>query len=134
MRRMEFETVRLDGEGPVRHLVLNRPQVHNAVNAQLVSDVYQALLAVEADMWCNVGAYSVYPWTAGIEALMAGGLNLDDVEMTKYDGVKQYSATKQANRMLTRATAKLSVPLAYRLQRIINKTYRQSRTRRAARG
>ncbi|MGE0726582.1 MAG: enoyl-CoA hydratase/isomerase family protein [Acidimicrobiia bacterium] len=46
---MEFETVRLDGEGPVRHLVLNRPQVHNAVNAQLVSDVYQALLAVEAD-------------------------------------------------------------------------------------
>ncbi|MEZ5234675.1 MAG: enoyl-CoA hydratase/isomerase family protein [Acidimicrobiales bacterium] len=46
---MEFETVRLDGEGPVRHPVLNRPQVHNAVNAQLVSDVYQALLAVEAD-------------------------------------------------------------------------------------
>ena len=23
---------------------------------------------------CNAGAYSVYPWTAGIEALMAGGL------------------------------------------------------------
>lgn len=32
------------------------------------------LTAVTADMWCNVGAYSVYPWTAGIEALMAGGL------------------------------------------------------------
>ena len=32
------------------------------------------LLAVEADVTCNVGAYSVYPWTAGIEPLMAGGL------------------------------------------------------------
>ena len=32
------------------------------------------LLAVDADVTCNVGAYSVYPWTAGIEPLMAGGL------------------------------------------------------------
>jgi aerobic carbon-monoxide dehydrogenase large subunit len=32
------------------------------------------LLAVDARVACNVGAYSVYPWTAGIEALMAGGL------------------------------------------------------------
>jgi len=46
---MELETVRLDGEGPVRHLVLNRPRVHNAVNAQLVADVHQACLAVDAD-------------------------------------------------------------------------------------
>ncbi|HEX4251920.1 MAG TPA: xanthine dehydrogenase family protein, partial [Pseudonocardia sp.] len=27
------------------------------------------LLALEADVTCNVGAYSVYPWTAGIEPL-----------------------------------------------------------------
>ncbi|GAA5164609.1 xanthine dehydrogenase family protein molybdopterin-binding subunit [Pseudonocardia eucalypti] len=32
------------------------------------------LLALSADVTCNVGAYSVYPWTAGIEPLMAGGL------------------------------------------------------------
>ncbi|MDI9978864.1 xanthine dehydrogenase family protein molybdopterin-binding subunit [Rhodococcus sp. IEGM 1307] len=32
------------------------------------------LLALEADVTCNIGAYSVYPWTAGIEPLMAGGL------------------------------------------------------------
>ncbi|MDH4146935.1 MAG: xanthine dehydrogenase family protein molybdopterin-binding subunit [Acidimicrobiia bacterium] len=32
------------------------------------------LLGVRADVTCNVGAYSVYPWTAGIEPLMAGGL------------------------------------------------------------
>ncbi len=46
---MDLETVRLDGDGPVRHLVLNRPQVHNAVNAQLVADVHAACLAVDAD-------------------------------------------------------------------------------------
>jgi carbon-monoxide dehydrogenase large subunit len=45
------------------------------------------LLAVEADVTCNVGAYSVYPWTAGIEPLMAGGLlsgpyRLDDYRCT----------------------------------------------------
>lgn len=32
------------------------------------------LLALDADITCNTGAYSVYPWTAGIEPLMAGGL------------------------------------------------------------
>lgn len=46
---MQLETVRVDGDGPVRHLVLNRPQVHNAVNPQLVADVHQALLAIDHD-------------------------------------------------------------------------------------
>lgn len=46
---MQLETVRVDGEGPVRHLVLDRPQVHNAVNPQLVADVHQALLAIDGD-------------------------------------------------------------------------------------
>jgi carbon-monoxide dehydrogenase large subunit len=32
------------------------------------------LLALDARVACNVGAYSVFPWTAGLEALMAGGL------------------------------------------------------------
>ncbi len=46
---MEFETVRVDGDGPVRHLVLNRPQVHNAVNAQLVADLQAACSAIDGD-------------------------------------------------------------------------------------
>ncbi|MET0998716.1 MAG: xanthine dehydrogenase family protein molybdopterin-binding subunit [Marmoricola sp.] len=32
------------------------------------------ITAVQGDITCNIGAYSVYPWTAGIEPLMAGGL------------------------------------------------------------
>ena len=32
------------------------------------------LVALDVRVACNAGAYSVFPWTAGIEALMAGGL------------------------------------------------------------
>ena len=40
---MEFETIRIEGDGPVRHLILNRPHVHNAVNRQFVADMNAAL-------------------------------------------------------------------------------------------
>ncbi|WP_028936340.1 xanthine dehydrogenase family protein molybdopterin-binding subunit [Pseudonocardia spinosispora] len=42
------------------------------------------LLAVDADVTCNVGAYSVYPWTAGIEPLMAGGLLTGPYKLEHY--------------------------------------------------
>lgn len=45
----DLETVRIDGNGPVRHLVLNRPEVHNAVNAQLVADMLTACLTLDSD-------------------------------------------------------------------------------------
>lgn len=43
---MEWETVKVEGEGHIRHLVLNRPAVHNAVNAQLLRDVISACQAI----------------------------------------------------------------------------------------
>jgi carbon-monoxide dehydrogenase large subunit len=42
------------------------------------------LLALEADITCNTGAYSVYPWTAGIEPLMAGGLLTGPYRLDSY--------------------------------------------------
>ena len=45
---------------------------HYAVRAGF--DRAGRLLAMDVRADCNAGAYSVYPWTAGIEALMAGGL------------------------------------------------------------
>jgi carbon-monoxide dehydrogenase large subunit len=42
------------------------------------------LLAVQAEVTCNVGAYSVYPWTAGIEPLMAGGLLTGPYKLANY--------------------------------------------------
>jgi len=44
---MTYETIRVEGDGPVRHLVLNRPKVHNAVNAQFIDDVTQACISLD---------------------------------------------------------------------------------------
>jgi aerobic carbon-monoxide dehydrogenase large subunit len=45
---------------------------HYAVRAGFAASGH--LLALDVRAVCNAGAYSVTPWTAGIEALMAGGL------------------------------------------------------------
>ncbi len=37
-------------------------------------DAAGTLLALDADVVCNAGAYSLWPYTAGLEPLMAGGL------------------------------------------------------------
>jgi len=42
------------------------------------------LLAMDVRADCNAGAYSVYPWTAGIEALMAGGLLTGPYKLAHY--------------------------------------------------
>ncbi|MGF1599417.1 MAG: enoyl-CoA hydratase/isomerase family protein [Acidimicrobiales bacterium] len=46
---MDFETIRLEGDGAVRHLVLDRPDVHNAIDPALVRDVHDACLAFDDD-------------------------------------------------------------------------------------
>lgn len=40
----------------------------------LGADQHGRLTALDLRIVCDVGAYSIYPWTAGIEPLMAGGL------------------------------------------------------------
>jgi carbon-monoxide dehydrogenase large subunit len=42
------------------------------------------LLALAACALCNAGAYSVYPWTAGLEPLMAGGLLTGPYKLAHY--------------------------------------------------
>ncbi len=51
---MDWEHVKLEGDGPIRHLVLNRPRVHNAVNAQLLRDVISACRAIGELPDCRV--------------------------------------------------------------------------------
>lgn len=51
---MEWETMKLVGDGPVRHLVLNRPQLHNAINKQFLADLAQACLQIETLQDCRV--------------------------------------------------------------------------------
>jgi carbon-monoxide dehydrogenase large subunit len=54
------------------------------------------LLALQADVTCNVGAYSVYPWTAGIEPLMAGGLLSGPYRLENYRCTVRGVATNTA--------------------------------------
>ena len=54
------------------------------------------LLAIEADISCNTGAYSVYPWTAGIEPLMAGGLLTGPYRLVNYRCTVRGVATNTA--------------------------------------
>ena len=55
---------------------------HYAVRAGF--DRQGRLLALDARITCNAGAYSVYPWTAGLEALMAGGLLAGPYKVAHY--------------------------------------------------
>ncbi len=55
---------------------------HYAVRAGF--DRAGGLLAMDVRAACNAGAYSVYPWTAGIEALMAGGLLTGPYKLRHY--------------------------------------------------
>jgi aerobic carbon-monoxide dehydrogenase large subunit len=55
---------------------------HYAVRAGF--DAEGRLLAMDVTARCNVGAYSVWPWTAGIEALMAGGLLAGPYRLAHY--------------------------------------------------
>jgi carbon-monoxide dehydrogenase large subunit len=47
-------------------------------------DARGQLLGLDVRAVCNAGAYSVFPWTAGIEALMAGGLLTGPYKLQHY--------------------------------------------------
>ena len=64
------------------------------VKAGFASD--GTLLALQADSTCNVGAYSVYPWTAGIEPLMARGLLSGPYRLDNYRCTVRGVATNTA--------------------------------------
>jgi len=53
-----------------------------AVRAGFAAD--GRLLALDVRAACNAGAYSIAPWTAGIEALMAGGLLTGPYKLEHY--------------------------------------------------
>ncbi len=48
-----FETVKIERDGHVAELVLNRPEAGNAFNAQLFSDVHDAFGALDEDDGCR---------------------------------------------------------------------------------
>jgi enoyl-CoA hydratase len=49
-----WETLRVEGDGPVRQLVLERPRVHNAINAQVLAELIDASGSLDASPDCRV--------------------------------------------------------------------------------
>jgi len=46
---MEYKTIRLEKKEGVARITLNRPEKLNAINAQLISDLYSAIQDIERD-------------------------------------------------------------------------------------
>lgn len=95
---LDLETVRLEGDGAVRHLVLDRPEVHNAVNAQLVADVHQACLAVDADPEVRVVILrgEGKSLCSGADLKQRGGTTLDAMVGSK-NGARMYDTLLHLN-------------------------------------
>ena len=93
-----FETVRVEGDGPVRHLVLNRPEVHNAVNAQLVADVHAACLEIDADPSIRVVIFrgEGKSFCSGADLKQARGSSLDAMLGSKH-GARMYDTLMHLN-------------------------------------
>lgn len=95
------------------------------------------LLAVEADIRCNVGAYSCYPVTCGVEPLMAmaefpgpydlreykvrsRGVTTNTCPMAPYRGVSRPAITLSMERLLDCAAARLGVdPVEIRRRNLV---------------
>src|SRR5581483_6554306 len=73
------------------------------------------LVALDADVVCNVGAYSLSPWTAGIEPLMAGGLLTGPYRLQHYRCLVRGVATNTAPAGPYRGVARPAGTLAMEL-------------------
>jgi len=96
------------------------------------------LLAVEADIRCNVGAYSCYPITCGVEPLMAmaefpgpydvreykvrsRGVTTNTCPMAPYRGVSRPAITLSMERLMDSAAARLSIdPVEMRRRNLVS--------------
>ncbi|KTC18118.1 enoyl-CoA hydratase [Pseudomonas putida] len=75
---MSFETILLDIRGKVGLITLNRPQALNALNAQIVRELNQALDQLEADP--NIGCVVL----AGSEKAFAAGADIKEMAELSY--------------------------------------------------
>ena len=69
---MNYETILLETHGRVGLITLNRPQALNALNAQIVSELNQALDGFEADS--NIGCIVL----TGSKKAFAAGADIKD--------------------------------------------------------
>lgn len=93
---MTFETILLETHGRVGLITLNRPQALNALNAQLVSEVNQALDALEAD--ANIGCIVL----TGSKKAFAAGADIKEMAELTYPQIYMDDLFSDSDRVANR--------------------------------
>lgn len=86
-----YNTIIVTVEDRVGHIVLNRPQVLNALNSELVREVTQALAALEADDSVRAIVLS------GEGRAFSAGFDLKESEQKKYSTTPEWRAVLEAD-------------------------------------
>lgn len=93
---MTYETILLETHGRVGLITLNRPQALNALNAQLVSEVNQALDALEAD--ANIGCIVL----TGSKKAFAAGADIKEMAELTYPQIYMDDLFSDSDRVANR--------------------------------
>lgn len=93
---MIFDTILLETHGRVGLITLNRPQALNALNAQLVSEVNQALDSLEAD--ANIGCIVL----TGSKKAFAAGADIKEMAELTYPQIYMDDLFSDSDRVANR--------------------------------
>ena len=93
---MNYETILLETHGRVGLITLNRPQALNALNAQLVSEVNQALDGFEAD--ANIGCIVI----TGSKKAFAAGADIKEMAELTYPQIYMDDLFSDSDRVANR--------------------------------
>jgi enoyl-CoA hydratase len=93
---MTFDTIQLETHGRVGLITLNRPQALNALNAQLVGEVNQALDALEAD--ANIGCIVL----TGSKKAFAAGADIKEMAELTYPQIYMDDLFSDSDRVANR--------------------------------
>ncbi|MCO7517469.1 enoyl-CoA hydratase [Pseudomonas guariconensis] len=93
---MAFETILLDIHGKVGLITLNRPQALNALNAQIVGEINQALDQLERDP--NIGCVVI----TGSAKAFAAGADIKEMAELKYPQIYVDDLFSDADRIANR--------------------------------
>jgi enoyl-CoA hydratase len=93
---MAYETILLENHGRVGLITLNRPQALNALNAQLVSEVNQALDTLEAD--ANIGCIVI----TGSKKAFAAGADIKEMAELTYPQIYMDDLFSDSDRVANR--------------------------------
>ena len=101
---VEYSTLTIERDGPVAVITLNRPKVLNALNAQMVSELRDALTHIEADD----AARAVVLTGAGDRAFAAGA---DIAELNAIPSALRGADVARAGQALTLQIERLRLPV-----------------------